>query len=158
MIGIHDCRLILIATNHKRVDLSIPIGRMLRLWHLVRFSERFARYSISQWLPAHQNDWPVAIFFINIIGAFLLGLLLQALLHRGKDEGGRRILRLLIGTGFLGAFTTYSSLATGVILLAHDNAVVSAVSYATVSVVVGVIACMLGIRMATFHYTRGGVK
>src|SRR5699024_1022719 len=51
---------------------------------------------------------------VNVVGAFLLGLLLQAF---GTGTTGRR---LLIGTGFLGGFTTYSALAVQTVALAAD--------------------------------------
>ena len=60
---------------------------------------------------------PVATLGINVLGAFLLGALLETLARRGPDVGGRRKLRLLLGTGALGGFTTYSSLATDTSLL-----------------------------------------
>lgn len=70
-----------------------------------------AREAISLTVPSLAGI-PVAIFGINILGAFLLGLLLSALARRGPDEGARRRVRLLVGTGFMGGFTTYSALAT----------------------------------------------
>lgn len=109
------------------------------------------RYDIGLWIPVEKDGWPVATFFINITGAFLLGLLLQALLHRGTDEGARRVLRLLLGTGFLGAFTTYSSLATSTVLLAESGHVVSSVTYVLASVMAGTLTCALGIWAATRH-------
>ena len=51
----------------------------------------------------------VVIVGINVVGAFLLGLLLETLARRGPDDGRRRQLRLLLGTGVLGGFTTYSA-------------------------------------------------
>ncbi len=38
----------------------------------------------------------------------MLGALLESLARRGPDEGRRRAIRLLVGTGGLGGFTTYS--------------------------------------------------
>jgi CrcB protein len=118
------------------------------------FFGTLARYAIGP-LP-DGNGLPVGTLLINISGAFLLGLLLQALLHQGKDEGMRRVLRLLLGTGFLGAFTTYSSLATSVVLLAKGSHIAVAITYAGVSVVAGVIACAGGIQLATYRHRRKG--
>lgn len=120
------------------------------------FFGTLARYQIGVWLPAVKNGWPMATFLINISGAFVLGLVLQALLHRGKDEGARRIARLLAGTGFLGAFTTYSSLATGAALLAGNGYAATAALYAVLSVAGGVVAAAAGIRVATARHTRRG--
>src|SRR5699024_11239433 len=57
------------------------------------------------------SDLPVGTFLANISGAFLLGLLVESLSRRGADHGRRRDLRLLLGTGLLGGYTTYSALA-----------------------------------------------
>jgi CrcB protein len=118
------------------------------------FFGTLARYEIGLWLPNNETGWPTATLLINVTGAFLLGLLLQALLHRGKDEGGRRVLRLALGTGFMGAFTTYSSLATSAVVLVRSNEALLAVLYAVVSVVLGAFACALGIWFATARHQR----
>lgn len=90
-----------------------------------------------------------AIFAVNVVGAFVLGVLLERLLRSGPDEGTRRRVRLFVGTGVLGGFTTYSSLATETASLAGaggaDLAV--AVAYGLLSLVVGVLAAAAGIRV-----------
>lgn len=118
------------------------------------FFGTLARYELGLWIPAGRDGWPTAVLAINVAGAFLLGLLLQGLLHRGKDEGGRRVLRLMVGTGFLGAFTTYSSLATGVALFMQSGQMVVAAAYAGASVVLGGLATVLGIQLVSRG--RGG--
>lgn len=91
------------------------------------------------------GDYPIAIFGINVVGAFLLGLLLDALARSGPDEGRRRLARLLLGTGFCGGFTTYSSLATATAVLLTDGTVGPAVLYAVGSVLLGGAAAWAGI-------------
>ena len=91
--------------------------------------------------------WPGATFLVNVVGAFVLGVLLEALARRGPDLGGRRRLRLLLGTGFLGAFTTYSALAVETVLLSRDGRPWLAAAYAAASLVVGVVAAAAGIRL-----------
>lgn len=61
------------------------------------------------------QDFPWGIFWINITGAFLLGLL-QGVLARDasfRQSASSRHARgyALLGTGFLGAFTTFSTFA-----------------------------------------------
>lgn len=65
---------------------------------------------------------PLAIFAINLLGAFLLGLILEALLRSGPDDGWRLRARILLGTGFMGGFTTYSALAVDTALLLGGGA------------------------------------
>lgn len=88
---------------------------------------------------------PVAILGINIAGAFLLGVLLAALARHGPDEGGRRHLRLLLGTGFCGGFTTYSSLATSTAVLLATGAVGPAALYSLATLLIGGGASWAGI-------------
>lgn len=106
-----------------------------------------ARYAVSKIIPS-VDGWPLAILTVNLVGAFVLGLTLEALARRGADQGRRRRLRLLLGTGFCGAFTTYSALAVDVDLLLGDGRATAAVVYALVTVIVGFLASTLGIWVA----------
>jgi CrcB protein len=85
---------------------------------------------------------------INVGGAFLLGLLLETLTGRGRDEGRRRQVRLLLGTGLLGGFTTYSALATDTSLLLAENRLGLALLYALGTVLLGALASWAGIIAA----------
>ena len=108
-----------------------------------------ARYAVAQALPARPGSWPTATFLVNVLGAFLLGLLLEALARAGDDTGRRRLLRLGLGTGFLGAFTTYSALAVESDLLVRADRPVLAAAYALVSAVSGLVAAGAGVAVGT---------
>ena len=98
----------------------------------------------------------VVIVGINVVGAFLLGLLLETLARRGPDDGRRRQLRLLLGTGVLGGFTTYSALATDTSLLLADERLGTALLYALGTVIIGAITAWAGIACgAALHRRRG---
>ncbi|THG31854.1 fluoride efflux transporter FluC [Naasia lichenicola] len=105
------------------------------------------RYLIQQAVPP--TGFPVATMAINIVGAFLLGLLLATLARRGDDSGSRRSLRLLLGTGLLGGFTTYSALALDTVSLAGGADASNAAIYAFGTLIVGVLAAGLGIRLGS---------
>lgn len=102
------------------------------------------REALALSFPAAPGTLPVTILLINIIGAFALGLLLESLLHRGPDEGQRRDVRLFVGTGVLGGFTTYSALAVDTATLLGD-ALAVAVIYGVGSVILGAVASWAGI-------------
>jgi CrcB protein len=103
-----------------------------------------ARYLISQ-AAAPVLRVPLATAGINVVGAFLLGLLLQVLVRRGQDVGGRRMLRLVLGTGVLGGFTTYSALAVDTATLLRGGLLWHGIVYALGTVVVGGLAASAGI-------------
>lgn len=112
-----------------------------------------AREAISLSLPP-LDDVPWAIFTVNILGAFLLGLLLDALARSGPDERRRRRARILVGTGFMGGFTTYSTLAADTAgLLGADPGGTSnpglGLAYAVGTVLIGGLATFAGIATAT---------
>ncbi|MFF1881283.1 fluoride efflux transporter FluC [Pseudarthrobacter sp. NPDC058196] len=112
-----------------------------------------ARYGLGSILPA-PGGWPVPTLAINLSGAFLLGLLLEALVRRGPDAGRLRLIRLFVGTGFMGAFTTYSTLALETNTLFGAGRVTDALLYVGVSVVAGAAATVAGIRLAAGHHAR----
>ena len=103
------------------------------------------RFAISTTVP-DLNGLPVAVLGINVAGAFVLGLLLERLLRAGADDGPRRDLRLLAGTGVLGGFTTYSALAADTATLLADGHLGRAVSYALGTLVLGLAAAWAGLR------------
>ncbi|WP_182347344.1 fluoride efflux transporter FluC [Tomitella gaofuii] len=110
----------------------------------------FARHGLGVLFPDAPGQWPVTTFAVNITGAFLLGMLLEMLTrHKRADSAGRAstLVRLGVGTGMLGAFTTYSTLAVDTDLLVHRGSAGSAVSYALATVLVGAVTCALGIAV-----------
>ena len=98
-----------------------------------------ARYAVTLGVPTRSGHWPTATFVVNLVGAFALGFLVAAL----GDDPARR-LRLLIGTGFLGAFTTYSTLALDTDLLLRDHHSGLALGYALATLALGLCATVAG--------------
>lgn len=117
-----------------------------------------ARYLGEQVLPRAKTGVPWATLIINLVGAFILGTLLQALLRLGPDIGARRRIRLLVGTGFCGALTTYSSLATETVELwtvAHRTG--AGIGYAVGTVLAGLVCVWVGFVVAD-RLTRGSAR
>lgn len=106
-----------------------------------------ARYGLAEAFPA-VSGVPYTVFAINLLGALLLGALVEGLAVRGPDEGRLLRLRLLLGTGFMGGFTTYSALATDAALLLRGGATALAVGYGVATVVCGALATLAGIALA----------
>lgn len=95
--------------------------------------------------PEHTpTGFPLATFLINVAGAGLLGLLVARLAGRKETRRSRR-LRLLLGTGLLGGFTTYSALAVDSVQLARNGAIGLAAAYALGTLLLGGAATWLGI-------------
>ena len=96
---------------------------------------------------------PIATFFINVVGAFILGLLLEGLTRPGPRPRAR-LIRRLAGTGFLGGFTTYSALALQVVDLQRAGSGGLAVAYAVGSLLLGTAAAGVGILLGRGRSSR----
>jgi len=117
-----------------------------------------SRLALSLALP-QTGSLPVTILLINLSGAFALGWLLAALSARGPETGPRKKLRLLLGTGFMGGFTTYSALATDTMLLFTHGAVATGLGYGLGTVLLGALAAWCGMLLgATRHTSKEGAK
>lgn len=111
------------------------------------------REGLALTFPAPPGGFPLTVFAINLVGSFALGLLLETLVRRGSDEGARRTARLLLGTGLIGGFTTYSAFAVDVAALT-DGAPAVAIGYAVGSVVLGAVAAGGGIVVGARRHGR----
>ena len=112
------------------------------------------RQLVAQLMPVSDGGWPTATFAVNISGAFLLGVLVEALARGGPDVGWRLRARLFAGVGFCGALTTYSTLAVEVLLLVRGDQSETAVAYAVASVVAGLLAAAAGVVVASAAHRR----
>lgn len=142
-------------------DLSqLPLHLSIRALGMVALGGTVgtaARYYVSE-LVHPWRSWPLATFLINVSGALVLGLVLEELGRRGPDRGRRRRLRLLVGTGFCGAFTTYSALAVDTDQLLRGHHPGLAVGYALGTLVVGFAASWLGIWLGARHARDAGTS
>lgn len=90
---------------------------------------------------------PLGTLLVNLSGAMVLGFVIEALVRSGDDHGLRRSLRLLIGTGLLGAFTTYSSFIVQTDLLVRSGRTGLAALYVLATLLGGLLATSLGITL-----------
>lgn len=104
------------------------------------------RYSIENiHIYDYHENIPLNTLFINVTGAFLISLILTTAFEILKFDAD---IRLGIATGFLGAFTTFSTLCKETVTLLSNGYYFSAVSYITVTAVLGFGAVYLGIILA----------
>ena len=85
-----------------------------------------ARYGAGRALPHDPGTWAWSTLAVNALGAALL----CALLTRVSDVR----VRLLVGTGLLGAFTTFSGLTVDAVLIAHAGRPLVAGAYVLVGI------------------------
>jgi fluoride exporter len=117
------------------------------------FCGTLARYALSSPLlalarllpPLDTGGFPVDILIINLGGTLALGLLFGLVEHGANIS---RDLRLALGTGFLGAFTTFSTLAYGGDALLGAGRAAPALLYLGGSVALGVLCARAGHALA----------
>ncbi|MBT9470906.1 MAG: fluoride efflux transporter CrcB [Pseudomonadota bacterium] len=106
-----------------------------------------ARYALGvQAMRLWGSAWPYGTLLANILGGLLMGALVGFLAHRGGADQER--LRLLLGVGVLGGFTTFSAFSLETALMIERRTYGQAFGYATASVVLSVTALFMGIILA----------
>ncbi len=105
------------------------------------------RFYVSQlvlnWLG---KGFPFATLMVNICGSFVMGLLYQLIEHEILDIN---IHRTLIGIGFLGAFTTFSTFSLDSLLLLQQGEVLKAALNILLNVSLCISAAALGMFMVS---------
>jgi fluoride exporter len=95
-----------------------------------------ARAGLAEALPRGAGEWPWATFGANIGGSLLLAWLTTRLT---EIVAPTRYWRFLLGTGFCGALTTFSTFQVETISLAREGHAATAAAYATVSLATGML-------------------
>jgi CrcB protein len=105
-----------------------------------------ARYVVTNWTV---NRWgaafPYGTFIINVSGAFVIGLFLSFVAGRAPINA---LWRLFFVTGFLGAYTTFSTYTWDALTLQGGGAWVRAAAYVVGTNVVGLLGVWLGAAIA----------
>lgn len=104
-----------------------------------------SRYLIS----ALVNKWfavlfPMGTFAVNIVGCFVIGILYGLI---GKDLMSEGALKIFLITGFCGGFTTFSTFSMDGITLLHEGKTGTFLLYMGLSIVIGLGATYLGIKI-----------
>jgi len=106
-----------------------------------------ARYVVARLVGTYVDTrFPLGTFVINISGSFLLGALGTILAQ--KVSPNSEAMRLALGIGFLGAFTTFSTFEFETHALIDDGSWLTATTNMVASLLVGLVAVRVGIVLA----------
>lgn len=104
------------------------------------------RYGLGQWIERiSDHDFPYGTMSVNILGSFAMGILVAWITAKGA---GNETVRLFIGVGLLGGFTTFSSFSLDAINLLRDKGMAPFLSYVLISVIVSLAAIAAGLWLA----------
>jgi CrcB protein len=110
-----------------------------------------ARAGVNEAVPHASGSWPWATFSVNLVGALVLAWLTTRL---GAAAAPGHYWQPLLGTGFCGAFTTFSTFQVETIALANDGYAALAAGYAAASLAGG-IAVAVGATAVVRRRRRG---
>jgi CrcB protein len=106
-----------------------------------------ARYVLGRWVGGLVDArFPLGTFLVNVLGSFLLGFLAGLLATRALPHSDS--LRLALGVGFCGGFTTFSTFEYENHALLEDGLWLTAAANVALSLFVGLLAVRLGIVAA----------
>lgn len=93
---------------------------------------------------AFGSGFPVGTMTVNVLGSFVMGVIAAMFALRWS---GSETARLLLATGFLGGFTTFSAFSLDVALLWERGEPVLAVAYVLGSVILSILALFGGLAL-----------
>ena len=106
------------------------------------------RYQLGRWaFHLAGPGWPWGTFAANVLGGLAMGLLVGVMARTGLSAGAGESVRLAVGVGLLGGFTTFSAFSLEVVLMAERGAMLGAGAYALASVLVSVAALLAGLML-----------
>jgi CrcB protein len=114
------------------ISLGGAAGALLRVW-------------LGQTFSGGAPDWPWVTFGINVSGSFLLAYVATRLQERLPLSTYRRP---LLGTGFCGAYTTFSTMAVEIIKMLDAGRVGLAIAYGAASIATGYAAILVATALA----------
>jgi CrcB protein len=105
-----------------------------------------ARYLLDRWVASQrQTAFPTGTLVINVTGSLLLGFVTGLALYHGLGK----LPRAIVGTGFCGAYTTFSTFSYETVKLVEEAEYKSALLNTAASVVLGLLAAGAGLALAS---------
>ncbi len=121
-----------------RVPIAIALGAV---------AGALCRYYLTLWFTQHFGlGFPYGTFFINLTGCLLMGFFITLTLEKTLNVSPE--LRLMIATGFLGSYTTFSTYSLETITLLKTQSLSITGVYWAGSALLGAIAVQLGASLA----------
>jgi fluoride exporter len=102
------------------------------------------RFQLGRVLVSTPSAWPWGTFVANVLGGFAMGILAAWLMRVG--EAGETV-RLLIGVGLLGGFTTFSAFSLDMMRMVESGSIGLALAYALASVALALLALFGGLAL-----------
>jgi len=104
-----------------------------------------ARYGVGTlMLRLMGPGYPYGTLFVNIVGSFLMGVLIEYMALRWSPSPEMRV---LLVTGFLGAFTTFSTFSLDVALQVQRGEYLAAGGYILLSVCLSIVGLFAGLHL-----------
>ena len=105
-----------------------------------------ARYLVDGWVQDRTpgDSFPWGVLVVNVTGSFLLGLVSGLALYHGFPK----VPRLVLGTGFCGAYTTFSTFTFDTVRLLEEGATATAWRYVATTVALATAAAAAGLGLA----------
>lgn len=101
-----------------------------------------SRFAVSNWMRKHASGrFPYGTLLVNLLGSFLLGLI--------GGHGWHPAIVLLFGTGFMGAFTTFSTFKLETLQLGLQKEWGVALLYLGVSYTAGILLAVVGFAVGS---------
>lgn len=104
------------------------------------------RFLIGKFLNPQLPHFPYGTFTVNLLGSFLIGLLMGQLLR--TDSPASASIQLLLITGFCGGFTTFSAFSYEQLEILRSGAFLTFFLYLFSSISLGLLAALAGIWLA----------
>lgn len=105
------------------------------------------RYTVGEWIHT-ANGFPLGTLVINLLGCLFLAWFFTM---TTKNWNNNPNLKLGIGTGFTGAFTTFSTFSVETLNLINNHQFFFALLYVLVSVLGGIGLAITGVKLASIN-------